>query len=799
MSTLLDRIFLKHDNDDIIELNESQLLQLQYPEGKNGFRHRFDYKRAVYIVNRAKEISTNLKFNINHVSKGPSRAYLETTYHNTAFGRYYSDQTSFQNINKGVKEAIAVNYIDFDLKCAFQSVCILLAEYLNIQCDALKDYVNDRDMFLYVVINENKGLTKKEAKRWATSIMQGSKSIIKDRVIIPSMLFIKLVEEVEHIAKVVQHRFSYYAEDIDKKLNVDGKNHDMNGKWHDPKNRHLQILSNLEMIIENQLLMLPLELIRNSSRFSAFYSSISLEYDGFMIPSKIGKRILDQTNMVKSLKSLMMMNGCNSIEWALKPMEDGDKLLNKLGYKDSLELEKLIDISDDEKSFIEIMLERIGDTYRREYGTGVIYERKLDYYFECKYNDVHEFINIIFTDNERIIMTPRKSNEVIEFIKYMKHDTFPFIQLDYNYIGYKNGVYDLSTAKLLTVDAIPKNIQVRTMINSDCILDAPTPLFNSIIDYQFDEDEEKEHLLFGLGRALTRLDDHFDFMLMLSGESACGKSGIVTLIRHSYGSEQIGILSKSLENKFGLHILANKQLVICDDMPYDIAKMLDRGDYLCMMSRGPLSCPVKNGNPIEVTDWNIPTIINSNNMPNYKDMSGEIIRRTKIINFEKTVPESEQDLNLTQKIIDSEFGAVIHKCRSTYLKFKEQYSGQNVNMFTPERFLLSQDELRKDLNSSYEFSCFRLRYKENNKILKSEMTSMFREHVKKRFDLQRTREKLNPNDIVRSDSRFKFIRENICKHCRKKHLKDCCDLYNRKDRSKSEHFLNVELIDDYDI
>lgn len=114
---------------------------------------------------------------------------------------------------------------------------------------------------------------------------------------------------------------------------------------------------------------------------------------------------------------------------------------------------------------------------------------------------------------------------------------------------------------------------------------------------------------FLMGRTLTRLNDNFDFMLMINGVSIAGKSTIAKIALHSMYKSDIGILSKSLEAKFGLANFCDKQIVYCDDMPYNLPKVLDRGDFVAMMSRGSISCPVKGKTPFMIGTFQLLLIV----------------------------------------------------------------------------------------------------------------------------------------------------------------------------------------------
>ncbi|DBA02526.1 TPA: hypothetical protein N0F65_010998 [Lagenidium giganteum] len=102
----------------------------------------------------------------------------------------------------------------------------------------------------------------------------------------------------------------------------------------------------------------------------------------------------------------------------------------------------------------------------------------------------------------------------------MAHPDFEFIKLDYNYIGFRSGIYDLSVAKFINMNDILGNVHVRKYINQDIVVKNETPYLNSYFRYQFD-DEMIEFIYVMIGRLLTQLNDTFDFMVMIYGEGGC--------------------------------------------------------------------------------------------------------------------------------------------------------------------------------------------------------------------------------------------------------------------------------------
>ncbi|ETL78053.1 hypothetical protein L917_21076, partial [Phytophthora nicotianae] len=240
-----------------------------------------------------------------------------------------------------------------------------------------------------------------------------------------------------------------------------------------------------------------------------------------------------------------------------------------------------------------------------------------------------------------------------------------------------------------------------------------------------------------------------------------GKSLLVNLLTEAYGSAQVGILGSSFQDRFGLCEFANKQIVTSDDMPRNIAKTLPKSDFLSMQTRGRISCPVKGKNSIEVESWDIPTIINSNDLPNYSDTSGEIICRILIAHFANSIPDDEKDMLLEDKIMKTEFATFIHRCRSTYLQYCRKYAGQNIYTFCPNHFLESRDMLRGSINESYQFAKAHIKYSEPVEgqepkiILKSDLTRMFRAYIKEKYSLIKSpKQAMDIQSLINADDRI---------------------------------------------
>jgi phage/plasmid-associated DNA primase len=437
------------------------------------------------------------------------------------------------------------------------------------------------------------------------------------------------------------------------------------------------------------------------------------------------------------------------------------------------------------------IIEASKNRYKREYRTGHIYEKKYSYYYTCRYTDPWAFVNAVVGDDPRFItLNTNNCNNLLNFIKVIQCTGFDFIELDYNYIGFNNGIYDLNIAKFIPTNEIVGNIQVRVCHDMAYEI-TETPNLNKYLEYQFTE-EQIDFNYFLLGRTLTKLTDNFQFMVLLYGEAGTGKSLQLKLIKKCFGEDQIGIFSNSFQTIFGASELAGSQIVLSDDMPSNIAKTLEKSDFLAMMSRGPVSCSVKGGSPIKVHDWNIPTLINSNFLPNYTDYTGEIVRRIWMIRFNNPIDEEHIDTDLETKIF-KEFPTFLHKCRSTYLSYYKKYGGQSVESFAPECYKNDKDILRESSNNTFSFIKEFYEYDEKSFIEVKYIRSKFKKYLQERYDMKQTpKESLNIPSIRQVDKNYIIKKQNLCKSCNNHHKTKCCANYTRDNRTSKEFIYGIK-------
>jgi hypothetical protein len=161
---------------------------------------------------------------------------------------------------------------------------------------------------------------------------------------------------------------------------------------------------------------------------------------------------------------------------------------------------------------------------------------------------------------------------------------------------------------------------------------------------------------------------------------------------------------------------------------------------------------------------------------------GQIARRVLVANFEKNV--NNPDPTLKSRILKTELPAFIYKCLLNYKKLLDLHSNKDIWGLCPEYFLDQQEELKIERNPLYKFLTLHSEYKEGNIVLLEDIRSEFSEW------LGSSVKTLDNGTFGQVDKRYIIDTIITCKSCKKPHKKDCCEEYNRKNRSSKKIISN---------
>jgi putative DNA primase/helicase len=181
-------------------------------------------------------------------------------------------------------------------------------------------------------------------------------------------------------------------------------------------------------------------------------------------------------------------------------------------------------------------------------------------------------------------------------------------------------------------------------------------------------------------------------VLILQGTGANGKSVVFEISRALFGEENVCSYSlKSLCDDSGQYRarLQNKLLNYASEIDKginpDIVKKLASGE--------PCEARLLYHEPFLITDY-AKLFFNANELPKDVEHTEAFFRRLSIIGFDVTIPEAEQDKELSRKIIESELPGILN----WVLKGLDRLL-QNKNFSECEAVKKKIDSYRKDSNS----------------------------------------------------------------------------------------------------
>jgi hypothetical protein len=92
------------------------------------------------------------------------------------------------------------------------------------------------------------------------------------------------------------------------------------------------------------------------------------------------------------------------------------------------------------------------------------------------------------------------------------------------------------------------------------------------------------------------------------------------------------------------------------------------------------------------------------------------------------------------------------------------------------------------INERFEYSEL-----ETDTMTVPQLNKLFKVWMKERYSLQKNSpDNINPQSIESLDSRMKYRKVKLCKHCKRDHKKNCCANYARDDRTSQDRVYNIK-------
>ena len=220
--------------------------------------------------------------------------------------------------------------------------------------------------------------------------------------------------------------------------------------------------------------------------------------------------------------------------------------------------------------------------------------------------------------------------------------------------------------------------------------DIPTPFFDSILKYQkFDDDVCDWAYVMG-GRLCFDVGDLDGWQIIpfFKGIARSGKSTLITKVfKKFYEDEDVVTMSNNIEKKFGLSAIKDAFMFIAPEVKGDLA--LEQAEFQSMVSGEDVSVAVKNKTATSI-EWKVPGVLGGNEVPNWKDNSGSILRRILPWNFSKQVQDADPHLD---KKLDRELPVILLKCVRAYLDYAYKYSDKDIWNVVPKYFKKIQNQV----------------------------------------------------------------------------------------------------------
>ena len=256
--------------------------------------------------------------------------------------------------------------------------------------------------------------------------------------------------------------------------------------------------------------------------------------------------------------------------------------------------------------------------------------------------------------------------------------------------------------------------------------DIPTPIFQQILDYQqFDTEISKWMYVMGGKMCFDVGDiDSWQIIPFLKGIAGSGKSTLITKVfKKFYDSEDVRTLSNNIERKFGLSSLYDGFMFIAPEVKGDLC--LEQAEFQSLVSGEDVSIAQKYEKAKSV-EWKTPGILGGNEVPNWKDNSGSVLRRLLTFDFGKQVKDA--DPHLDEKL-DIELPAILLKCVKAYLDYAQKYSDQNIWNVVPKYFKGVQTQVAMVTNSLQNFlASEKVRYGADLFVPQKIFTQIFNQH-----------------------------------------------------------------------
>ena len=311
------------------------------------------------------------------------------------------------------------------------------------------------------------------------------------------------------------------------------------------------------------------------------------------------------------------------------------------------------------------------------------------------------------------------SDPVSSLVKYFQNSDdpeFPALVRDKSVFSFDNGVYMAATNKffeypledpehpLNSGSTVPaKHFETRFPVGEwektkagkgEYWKEIPTPIVDGIFSYQEIDREAIDMMYVTSGRLLHDVGrmDNYGYVGMIAGAAGTGKSTFCMHLTKMWESEDVGVLSNNCERQFALYPFMDKFLFVAPEVKSDFK--LDQAEWQGITTGDPMSCAVKF-KAARAVKWTTPGFFCGNQIPDWVDHGGSVLRRLLIWKFNKRVKDENGEL---PRQLEDEIPKFILKCAVAYLHTLELHSTAGLWNWVPQYFWDQRRALTAQLN-----------------------------------------------------------------------------------------------------
>ena len=251
--------------------------------------------------------------------------------------------------------------------------------------------------------------------------------------------------------------------------------------------------------------------------------------------------------------------------------------------------------------------------------------------------------------NERNLF---KTTDVQNAVDFISERLTP----EYNIVKFNNGLYDMKKHRLFKPDK-----PIFTLIESpfDYNPNAKPKYMLDFLNSTFERDtpEKTEEEIKGIKQLIGYLftsGNIKNILIFFTGIGGGGKGTFATIIAEIFKGKTTQLdFSKIEKDTHATSILIGKHLNIVRENQDRIVE--DNTTYKLLSGNDPIDVNPKNQTPYELPSEEVPkSIMNANNLPNFRNPDVSIIQRLLVVEFRKIFRTTDKDIpDLAKKIIDS--------------------------------------------------------------------------------------------------------------------------------------------------